>query len=73
MCSLTPKLKLPLPSKPFGLIPLKSRVLGRATASNRSRKSYILSPLKVTFVPIGIPFLNLKFEISFLDKVVIAF
>ena len=40
MCSLIPKLKFPRPSKPLGLIPLKSRVLGSETERKRSRKSY---------------------------------
>ncbi|MNF07166.1 hypothetical protein D3C80_2072880 [compost metagenome] len=72
ICSLTPKLKLPRPSNPFGLTPRKSRVRGKATAIKRSKKSYILSPRKVTLVPIGIPLRNLKFDTSFLDIVATA-
>ena len=54
-------------------MPLKSLTLGKATVIKRSRNSYILSPLKVTFAPIGTLALNLKLETSILDLVDIAF
>ena len=37
------------------------------------RNSYIIFPLKVTFTPIGIPSLSLKFEIEVLAFVATAF
>ena len=54
-------------------IPLKSRIRGRATRTNFSRNSYILSRRKVTITPIGIFLRNLKLAISLREMVATAF
>ena len=53
ICSVTPKLKLPAPSKPRAEMPRKSRIRGSATTIRRSRNSYIFSRRSVTLTPTG--------------------
>jgi hypothetical protein len=53
ICSLTPMLKLPWPSKPLPPTPRKSRTRGSAIEISRSRNSNMRSWRSVTIAPIG--------------------
>ena len=70
MCSFIPKLKFPNLSQLLSFKPLKSLILGRAMLTILSINSYILLFLNVTFKPALAPFLDLKFEIDFLNFVI---
>src|SRR5574337_1783516 len=54
-------------------MPLKSRIRGSATFTNRSRNSYIRSPRRVTLHPIGTPVLSLNPASDFLARVTTGF
>ena len=73
MCSFTPKVKFPNLSQAESFSPLKSLILGNAIFTNLSRNSYILSFLKVTLRPALDPFLDLKFDIDFLNFVITGY
>ena len=47
-------------------MPRKSRTRGRATLKKRSTNSYMRSPRRVTFAPMGMPSRSLKFATLFL-------
>ena len=49
-------------------MPRKSRTRGRATLNRRSTNSYMRSPRRVTFTPMGMPSRSLKFATLFLAR-----
>ena len=65
--------KLPLPSKLFELTPRKSRTLGSAIVTRRSRNSNMRRPRSVTRAPTGMPSLSLKFDTDREARVTTAF
>lgn len=73
MCSLIPSEKLPLPSNALSLTPLKSLIRGIVMFTSLSRKFHMLSLLRVTFEPIGIPSLSFHEARDFLATVVAGF
>src|SRR5207249_8533311 len=61
------------PSNPSGSSPRKSRILGSAVASSRSRNSHIRAPRRVTLAPIDIPARSLKAAIDLRARVIAGF
>src|SRR5512140_2018509 len=73
ICSFTPRLYLPRPSKARCDSPRKSRIRGIAMLTRRSRNSYMRPPRSVTMQPIGRSLRILNPAMGFFDNVTTGF